>query len=168
LAEETASPNTLELATELTIAWLSNPNTRASADEVPSFLQKMHEAVNNMASPPASPEAPAQQEYTPAVSVRKSLGSKDHIISMIDGKPYKTLRRHLSGHGLTPEQYRERYGLRPDYPMVSESYSQVRRDMAKTIGLGRKPKAAAASRSEGNAAPAKKRGRPKKVQPEQV
>lgn len=58
---------------------------------------------------------------------------------MIDGKPYKTLRRHLSTHGMTPEQYRERYGLKADYPMVSESYSQVRRDMAKKIGLGRKP-----------------------------
>jgi predicted transcriptional regulator len=57
---------------------------------------------------------------------------------MIDGKPYKTLRRHLARHGLTPEQYRERYNLKPNYPMVSGSYSQVRRDMAKKIGLGRK------------------------------
>ena len=60
---------------------------------------------------------------------------------MIDGKPYKTLRRHLSGHGLTPEQYRERYNLKSDYPMVSENYSEQRRAMAKKIGLGRKPKA---------------------------
>ena len=62
---------------------------------------------------------------------------------MIDGKPYKTLRRHLSGHGLTPEQYRERYNLKSDYPMVSENYSEQRRAMAKKIGLGRKPKAKA-------------------------
>ncbi|RZL81129.1 MAG: transcriptional regulator, partial [Sphingomonas sp.] len=68
-----------------------------------------------------------------------SLASKDHIISMIDGKPYKTLRRHLSTNGLTPEQYRERYGLKPDYPMVAEAYSESRRAMAKKIGLGRKP-----------------------------
>lgn len=72
------------------------------------------------------------------MTVRKSLASKDHIISLIDGKPYKTLRRHLSGHGLTPTQYRERYGLKADYPMVAETYSQTRRDMAKKIGLGRK------------------------------
>ena len=52
---------------------------------------------------------------------------------------YKTLRRHLSGHGLTPEQYRERYNLKPDYPMVAEAYSEARRAMAKKIGLGRKP-----------------------------
>jgi predicted transcriptional regulator len=69
---------------------------------------------------------------------------------MIDGKTYKTLRRHLARHGLTPEQYRERYGLKRDYPMVSDSYSQVRRDMAKKIGLGRK----AGQQAEAGAAPA--------------
>ena len=58
---------------------------------------------------------------------------------MIDGKPYKTLRRHLSTHGMTPVEYRERYGLKADYPMVAETYSESRRAMAKKIGLGRKP-----------------------------
>jgi predicted transcriptional regulator len=140
--------NAVELATELTIAWLSNPNTRASADEVPAFLGKMHDAVSGLSSPaPSEPTAEPQQEYTPAVSSRKSLASKDHIISMIDGKPYKTLRRHLAGHGLTPEQYRERYNLRNDYPMVAETYSQARRDMAKKIGLGRKPGETRASKA---------------------
>lgn len=138
VAEENEQSNTLELATELTIAWLSNPNTSASADEVPAFLQKVHSALNNLGAPGVE-EQPAEPEYTPAVSVRKSLSSNDHIISLIDGKSYKTLRRHLSRHGLTPEQYRERYGLKPDYPMVSASYSEVRRNMAKKIGLGRKP-----------------------------
>jgi predicted transcriptional regulator len=129
------------LATELTIAWLSNPNTRVSAEDVPNFLQSMHAAVTGL-SPAAAPEpaAPEEEQFTPAVTARKSLASKDHIISMIDGKPYKTLKRHLSGHGLTPQQYRERYGLKADYPMVSESYSLARRDMAKKIGLGRKPR----------------------------
>jgi predicted transcriptional regulator len=137
MTEET---NPVELATELTIAWLSNPNTRTSADDVPAFLKSMHDAVANLSSEPTatSVEAP-DAEYTPAVSVRKSLASKDHIISMIDGKPYKTLRRHLAGHGLTPEQYRERYKLKSDYPMVAEAYSEARRTMAKKIGLGRKP-----------------------------
>ena len=133
------SMNTIELATELTVAWLNNPNNRASADEVPNFLQKMHETLNRM-SDQGEPEAPqsAVQEYQPAVSPRKSLASKDYIISLIDGKPYKTLRRHLSRHGLTPDQYRERYNLKPDYPMVAENYSESRRSMAKQIGLGRK------------------------------
>jgi hypothetical protein len=57
---------------------------------------------------------------------------------MIDGKPYKTLRRHLTGHGLTPEDYRARYNLKPDYPMVAPSYSDHRREVAKKLGLGQK------------------------------
>lgn len=153
----------VELATELTIAWLSNPNTRASADDVPAFLHKMHEAVSNLAAAPTA-EEPAEPaaEYTPAVSVRKSLASKDYIVSMIDGKPYKTLRRHLAGHGLTPEQYRDRYNLRSDYPMVAENYSQARRDMAKRIGLGRKPgQSRSSSPSTEVAVPKPTRGRRK-------
>lgn len=154
MADELNDVNPVELATELTIAWLSNANTRASADEVPGFLARMHEAVTSLSAGGGSADAaPATQEG--AVSARKSLASKDHIISMIDGKPYKTLRRHLSRHGLTPEQYRERFGLKSDYPMVAETYSQHRRDMAKKIGLGRKPR-------DPNA-PAKPRGRPKKA-----
>lgn len=140
MAEETADTSLLELATELTMAWLSNPNTRASAEEVPSFLQSMHGAVSALANAPASAEqaAPAA-EYIPAVTARRSLSSKEHIISLIDGKPYKTLKRHLSGHGLTPAEYRERYGLKADYPMVAEAYAEMRRGLAKKIGLGRKP-----------------------------
>jgi len=134
----TTETNTVELATELTIAWLSNPNTRTNADDVPAFLQSMHAAVGRLASPDAAEPEQAQQDYVPAVSARKSLASRDHIISMIDGKPYRTLRRHLTTHGLTPDDYRQRYGLKPDYPMVAPSYSESRSAMAKTIGLGRK------------------------------
>lgn len=130
--------NPVELAIELTIAWLSNPNTRIGADDVPAFISQMHEAVLGLVSGQPSLKAAAEKPVG-AVSVRKSLASKDYIISLIDGKPYRTLRRHLSGHGLTPEQYRERFGLKADYPMVSETYSQHRREMAKKIGLGRKP-----------------------------
>ena len=142
MADNDTETSSIELAAELTMAWLSNPNTKVEAGEVAQVLRQMHDAVNGLSNAP-EPEAPPAQEYTPAVTVRKSLASKDHIISLIDGKPYKALRRHLSGHGLTPDDYRRRYGLKPDYPMVSESYSQVRRDMAKKIGLGRKPKVAA-------------------------
>lgn len=140
--DNAAETSSVELATELTIAWLANPNTRVSPDDVPNFLQSMHTAVSNLSAGASSAEAdvPEQEQFTPAVTARKSLSSPDHIISMIDGKPYKSLKRHLSRHGLTPAQYRERYGLKSDYPMVSENYSQVRRDMAKKIGLGRKPK----------------------------
>ncbi len=166
--DELNQNNPVELATELTIAWLSNPNTRASAEEVPAFLSKMHEAVQGLSSGGGGDEQSAEPaaEYSPAVSVRKSLASKDHIISLIDGKPYKTLRRHLAGHGLTPDQYRERYGLRNDYPMVSQNYSEARRDMAKKLGLGRKPgPRKTGGEDAGAAAPKAPRGR-RKSQPE--
>ena len=138
MTEETSTLNLIELATELTTAWLANPNTRASAEDVPAFLGKMHETVTGLASPTAV-EEPAAVQYTPAVPIRRSLASKDHLLSLIDGKPYKTLKKHLSGHGLTPAEYRERYGLKSDYPMVAEGYAEMRRDLAKKIGLGRKP-----------------------------
>lgn len=105
----------------------------------------MHEAVQSLAADRVSPghaTADAVQSYEAATTVRKSLASKDHIISMIDGKPYKTLRRHLSRHGLTPAEYRERYNLKADYPMVAPNYSEARRSMAKKIGLGRQARGA--------------------------
>ncbi|WNO53629.1 MucR family transcriptional regulator [Stakelama saccharophila] len=140
---EQTGPDLVELATELTVAWLSNPNNRVMAEEAPEFLKKMHATVSELSGAAATPGDTDQEAAPePAVSVRKSLASKDHIISLIDGKPYKTLRRHLSTHGLTPEEYRERYNLKPDYPMVAPSYSEQRRSMAKQIGLGKKGRAA--------------------------
>lgn len=137
--ENTPASSSVELATELTIAWLSNPNTRAQAEDIPAFLRSMHDAVSSLGEAPVEqPEGEPAQTHEPAVTVRKSLSSPDHIISLIDGKPYRTLRRHLSRHGLTPEQYRERYGLKADYPMVAPAYAETRRDLAKKIGLGRK------------------------------
>ena len=154
MAEET-NTDLVELATELTIAWLGNPNNRASADEVPTFLRTMHAAVSELsgqASGAASTDSSEETtgEHVPAVTPRKSLSSKEHIISLIDGKAYKTLRRHLSTHGLTPQEYRARYKLKPDYPMVAQNYSEQRRAMAVKIGLGSKGRKA---RTE-NAAPA--------------
>ena len=155
----TPETNAVELATELTIAWLGNPNTRTTADDVPGFLQSMHEAVSRLASQADASPAQASQDHTPAVSARKSIASPNHIISMIDGKPYKTLRRHLATHGLTPEQYRERYNLKPDYPMVAEAYSEARRAMAKSIGLGRKAGQKVGAAAEGVAKSARKGGK---------
>lgn len=145
MADDTAL-NSVELAAELTIARLGNLHNSVSADDVPAFLKTMHEAVERLASNTnfgTDANAATRQEaaYTPAISVRKSLASPDHIISMIDGKPYRSLRRHLSTNGLTPDEYRQRYTLKADYPMVSPSYSESRRAMVKKIGFGRKPKA---------------------------
>lgn len=160
------SLNPVELAAELTIAWLGNQNNRCTAEEVPTFLRTMHATITELGGTSSGPvavaeEAPAEEGFVPAVTARKSLASPDHIISMIDGKPYKTLKRHLSGHGLTPEQYRQRYNLRPDYPMVAESYSAARREMAKKIGLGSKGRQAKATVAGQTPAPAP-RGRPRK------
>ena len=161
MADET-NTDLVELATELTIAWLGNPNNRASADEVPTFLRTMHAAVSALsgqASGAASVDAldETTSEHVPAVTPRKSLSSKKHIISLIDGKAYKTLRRHLSTHGLTPQEYRVRYKLKPDYPMVAQNYSEQRRAMAVKIGLGSKGRKARAN----NAAPAAPKPAPK-------
>lgn len=134
--------NPLHLAAELTAAWLGNHFTRAKAEEVPAFLRAVHATMVELRGddrPAAAEPVQAAAEHTPAVSVRKSLASPDHIISMIDGRRYRTLKRHLSTNGLTPDQYRERYGLKPDYPMVAPGYSADRSATAKRLGLGRKP-----------------------------
>ena len=159
MADDNFENNAVELATELTIAWLGNPNTRISAEEVPAFLGKMHETVSALLGTGVAAPVVAEPagDYTPAVSVRKSLASKDHIISMIDGKPNKTLRRHLSTNGMTPAEYRERYGLKSDYPMVAENYSESRRAMAKKIGLGRKPGARKTEEAAPAAAPRRRK-----------
>ena len=139
MEDEQHKTNAVELATELTIAWLSNPNTRANATEIPEFLRSMHDAVNGLNGlPGGSDQAPREAEHVPAVTVRKSLSSRDSITSLIDGKQYKTLKRHLANHGLTPNEYRQRYGLKSDYPMVAPAYAETRRELAKKIGLGRK------------------------------
>jgi predicted transcriptional regulator len=164
--------DTVALAAELTAAWLSNSSVRVGEGDVAAFLNSVHQTLAGLSEPTASggSVAPEPMDYVGAVTARKSLGNPAHIISMIDGKPYKTLRRHLSGHGLTPEEYRSRYGLKSDYPMVAPDYSEARRAMAKKIGLGRKvgktvkakvatpPKVAEAVKT---AASAKAVGRPK-------
>jgi predicted transcriptional regulator len=130
----------IAFAADLTVAWLANPHTRASSEDVSAFLTSVHSALGKLAAVEGEPAVePTSAEYAPAVSVRKSLASRDRIISMIDGKPYASLKRHLRGHGLTPEQYRERYGLKADYPMVAPGYSEDRSATAKRLGLGRKP-----------------------------
>ena len=153
----TDNPDTVSLTVEVVSAFVGQNNMRS--DDVPAFIAATHAAITALGGAPAD-VAPVEAEHTPMISARKSLGSKDHVISMIDGKPYKTLKRHLSGHGLTPEQYRERYKLPATYPMVADNYSAARREMAKRIGLGRKP----GTKVEPKTAPAEKKapGAPRK------
>lgn len=132
-----AQPDVTALAVQLLSAFVSNNSLEAAA--LPELIRSTRAALGQDV---ISPETnPAAEKFTPAVSIRKSIASPDHILSLIDGKPYKTLKRHLSGHGLTPAQYRERYKLPEDYPLVAAGYSQARRAIARKLGLGRKPTA---------------------------
>lgn len=139
-------PDLTGLTVQLLSAYVSN-NTVASED-LAKLIRETRAALTDSdeAKAPVEEEAPV---HVPAVSIRKSLASRDHIISLIDGKPYKTLKRHLASHGLTPVEYRERYSLSKSYPIVAPNYSAARRETAARIGLGRKPRA-----PEGAMAPA--------------
>ncbi|WP_327754823.1 MucR family transcriptional regulator (plasmid) [Sphingobium sp. SJ10-10] len=146
------------LTVQLVSAFVSN-NTVAS-DSLADLIKTTRAALTE--NPAAAAEEPAKPTFTPAVSVRKSLSSPDHIFSLIDGKPYKTLKRHLAANDLTPEQYRERYKLPKTYPLVAQSYSESRRAVAEKIGLGKKP-VAAAKPAEATATPAAPPKAPRKA-----
>jgi predicted transcriptional regulator len=134
MAENEKQADIASLTVELLSAYLSN-NTVPSA-ELAGLIQSTRAALTQNAAP-VEPEA-EMPTFTPAVTARKSLASPDHIVSLIDGKPYKALKRHLTRHGLTPETYRERYGLPASYPMVAPSFAAMRRAIAEKIGLGNK------------------------------
>ena len=135
----------IALAGEITIAWLQNPNVHAGAQDVPAFLKSLHAAIAELGTEvPAEPEVTT---YEPKVPVRSSV-KPDYLVSLIDGKKYQTLRRHLGANGLTPDEYRARYGLKPDYPMVAANFAAKRREIAARIGLGRKEAAAEASAAQ--------------------
>ena len=137
--------NLTTLTVDLLGAYLAN-NTVGHGD-LPELIKSTHAALKVIDSP--EPPAPAEPEHVPAVGVRKSLASRTHIISLIDGKPYQTLKRHLSKHGLTPRDYRQRYSLPADYPMVAPAYSESRRAIAERLGLGRKVTGAQTSKPDG-------------------
>lgn len=126
----------IELASELAVAWLANPNTRADHADVTAFLKAVHEMIGQLSQGVSG--ILGRAEDPPYVDPAESLASKDHIISLIDGKPYKALRRHLARHGLTPDDYRRKFGLTPDYPMVAENYSRERRELANKTWIDRK------------------------------
>jgi len=112
-------------------------NNSVAVGDLPALITSTHNALAGLGQTAGA--EPAAPEYVAAVTVRKSLSNPDFVISMIDGKAYKMLKRHLSGNGMTPEEYRARYNLPKDYPMVAATYTQTRRELAVRIGLGRKP-----------------------------
>jgi predicted transcriptional regulator len=128
---ETEEAGVMSLTVSLLSAYFAN-NTVPSS-ELPALVEGKAEE--------GALETPAPEpDFKPAVTVEESLASPDHLLSLIDGKPYKALKRHLSTHGLTPAEYRGRYGLSADYPMVAPGYSAARREVAIRLGLGGKSK----------------------------
>ncbi|MHB2211108.1 Ros/MucR family transcriptional regulator [Methylobacterium sp. CM6257] len=120
------------LVGEIVAAYVANNSVPPAA--LPELMASVHKALASLDGKPAAEVAPAVEQPTPA-QIRKSV-QQDGIISFIDGRFYKTLKRHLTAHGLTPERYRERYGLPADYPMTAPGYAAQRSALAKAIGLG--------------------------------
>ncbi|MBE7245278.1 MAG: MucR family transcriptional regulator [Actinomycetospora chiangmaiensis] len=127
-----SSIKVISLVSEIVAAYVSNNSVPPTA--LPELMANVHGALTKLGEAPAAEAAPAVEQPT-AAQIRKSV-QQDGIISFIDGQSYKTLKRHLTAHGLTPERYRERYGLPDDYPMTAPGYAAQRSALAKAIGLG--------------------------------
>ena len=130
-SEDLAGDMLITLTSEIVAAHVSNNGL--AVDEVPTLIQNVYGALAGLG---AAPQAEARPE--PAVAVRASV-KNDHIVCLEDGKKMKMLKRHLmTDHGLTPAEYRARWRLPADYPMVAPDYTEKRRKLANEIGLGRK------------------------------
>jgi predicted transcriptional regulator len=137
----------VETAAGVVAAYVGN-NHLAVAD-LPDVIRSVYRSLNSLQ--PVPPEEP--EPLVPAVPIKKSI-TPDYLISLEDGQKYRALKRHLSVRGLTPQQYRSKWDLPPDYPMVAPNYSAARSDLAKSLGLGKK------TSSNGRTPPSRpKRGR---------
>ncbi len=130
MAEDT---DILALTVQIVSAHISN--NPVPADALPTLIQNVFQTLSGIGQKPTPQERPE-----PATNPKKSV-FPDHIICLEDGKKLKMLKRHLmTSYKMTPEQYRERWGLPPDYPMVAPNYAKQRSSLAKKIGLGTKPR----------------------------
>lgn len=134
--EESFDKNELvELTADIVSAYVSN-NTVVAGD-LPSLIGEVHDALNRAS---VNAGSIAKEDLKPAVSVKKSV-TPDYIICLEDGKKFKSLKRHLRTHyDLSPEEYREKWGLPHDYPMVAPNYAAARSNLAKKMGLGQRRK----------------------------
>ena len=149
---DNAKPNSmLALTTKIVAAYVSKNSVPST--ELPALIDRVFQSLAGIATgSTAAPEAP----LTPAVPVKKSVFA-DYIVCLEDGKKLKMLKRHLmTSYNLTPDDYRERWGLPPSYPMVAPSYAERRSVLAKSIGLGRKPATDLANEPAGDTKPAKR------------
>lgn len=120
----------IELTTGIVASYVENNNL--AVNDLPAFIKSVHAALSGA----SQPEAPTDEtvKLTPA-QIRKSI-TPDHLVSFIDGKQYKTLKRHLATHGMTFEEYKAKFGLPKDYPSTAPAYSAQRSELAKKLGLG--------------------------------
>ncbi|MSO70695.1 MAG: MucR family transcriptional regulator [Alphaproteobacteria bacterium] len=131
------------MAVDIVSAYVSH--NRVGTEELPALIRSVFESLSRQ-----SPEAAASENLVPAVAVRSSV-TRDRIICLEDGRSFKSLKRHLrTAHGFTPAQYRARWSLRSDYPLVAPAYAAQRSDLAKQIGLGRKPGETRGGRRKGS------------------
>ncbi len=122
----------ITLTSDVVAAHVSNNSV--SVDEVPALIRNVYGALASLGA-----SEPEEERPEPAVSIRASV-KPDYIVCLEDGKKLKMLKRHLmTAYGMTPDDYRKRWGLPADYPMVAPEYAEKRRALAKEIGLGRKP-----------------------------
>ena len=127
-------PRLIELATDIISSYVAHNAVPAS--DLPTLIRTIHSSLDRMQAGPA-PEVVAEPQ-APAVPIRKSV-TDDHIICLEDGRMFKSLKRHLlAAYGLSPEQYRAKWNLPHDYPMVAPAYASKRSELARKIGLGRK------------------------------
>ncbi len=131
MADNMGSGNFIELTADIVSAYVSNNSV--SAGEIPALINQIHSALLRVST--GSSEAPAEP-LKPAIPVKKSI-TPDYIICLENGKKFKSLKRHLrTQYNVTPEQYRDKWGLPPDYPMVAPNYAAARSQLAKQMGLG--------------------------------
>ena len=129
---EAAEDTLLTLTADIVAAHVSNNSV--AVNDLPNLIQNVHSALSGISRSSSAPEAKPE----PKVSIRSSI-KPDYIVCLEDGKRLKMLKRHLMTHyNLTPDQYRQKWGLSPDYPMVAPNYAEQRRKLAKSIGLGTK------------------------------
>jgi predicted transcriptional regulator len=132
-APEDSAATLITLTADIVSAHVSNNSV--AVNDLPTLIQNVHNALNALGGGQAEPEAKKQE---PAVSIRSSV-KPDYIVCLEDGKKLKMLKRHLMTHyQMTPDEYRQKWGLGPDYPMVAPNYAEQRRSLAKKIGLGTK------------------------------
>ncbi len=139
------SPDRVSLAADIVEAYVSRNSVRSA--DLAALIASVHTALTNLGVVNTVPQ-PEPENLVPAVSVRKSV-TPDYLICLDDGRKFKSLKRHIASLGMTPTQYREKWNLPSDYPMVAPEYAAKRSALAKSIGLGRSSKDAGSRKSEG-------------------